>query len=228
MSANSPTRLGAVPLGKLGAVRPVDQRDVGEGRRFQPRASIDQGLAGGVVQVVVAADHVGDAHVVVVDHHGQVVGRRAVGAQQDQVVQLGVVRSVTGPWTRSSTTVAPSFGPLKRMTRGRVEPVGRRRGRARASGGRGPRRAAIARACGSAPRRSCSSDRRGRWPASARRPPRGGGRRALNWNTGRRRRTSRPSQPRPVEDRLRRRPRSSARGRCPRREQGSWPPVWRA
>ena len=41
--------------------------------------------------MVVAADHVGDAHVVVVDHHGQHVGRRAVGAQQDHVVELGVL-----------------------------------------------------------------------------------------------------------------------------------------
>ena len=41
--------------------------------------------------MVVAADDVGDAHVVVVDHHREHVGRRAVGAQQDEIVELGVL-----------------------------------------------------------------------------------------------------------------------------------------
>ena len=47
-------------------------------------------LAGGVGQVVVAADDVGDAHVVVVDDHGEHVGRRAVGAQDDEIVEVAV------------------------------------------------------------------------------------------------------------------------------------------
>jgi hypothetical protein len=46
-------------------------------------------LAKGVGEVVVAADDVGDGHVVVVHHHGVQVGRRAVGAEDDHVVQLG-------------------------------------------------------------------------------------------------------------------------------------------
>ena len=41
--------------------------------------------------MVVAADDVGDAHVVVVDHHREHVGRRAVGAEQDEIVELGVL-----------------------------------------------------------------------------------------------------------------------------------------
>jgi hypothetical protein len=40
--------------------------------------------------MVVAADDMGDVHVVVIDHHGEVVGRRAVGPQQDQVVQVAI------------------------------------------------------------------------------------------------------------------------------------------
>jgi len=40
--------------------------------------------------MVVAADDVGDAHVVVVHHHGVQVGGRAVAAQDDHVVQFGV------------------------------------------------------------------------------------------------------------------------------------------
>jgi hypothetical protein len=41
--------------------------------------------------VVVATDHVRDLHVVVVHHHAEIVGRRAVGTGDDQVVELGAV-----------------------------------------------------------------------------------------------------------------------------------------
>ena len=47
-------------------------------------------LPRGVGQVVVAPDHVRDAHVVVVHHHRQHVGRRPVRAQQHHVVELVV------------------------------------------------------------------------------------------------------------------------------------------
>ena len=40
--------------------------------------------------MVVAADDVGHAHVVVVDHHRQHVGRGAVRPQQDEIVELGI------------------------------------------------------------------------------------------------------------------------------------------
>ncbi|MNQ93829.1 hypothetical protein D3C85_1093110 [compost metagenome] len=80
-------RLGAVTLGQLGAVGAMDQRDVGEGRPGPAERVIDQALAGGVVQVVVAANDVGHAHVVIVHHHGQIVGGGAVRAQDDQIVQ---------------------------------------------------------------------------------------------------------------------------------------------
>ena len=44
-----------------------------------------------VRQVVVAADDVADAHGDVVDDHAEVVGRGAVGAHEDPVVELPVV-----------------------------------------------------------------------------------------------------------------------------------------
>ncbi len=81
----------AVALAELGAVGPVDQRDVGIDRLRPVHGTDDLELAEGVVQVIVAADHVRDVHVVVVDDDGQHVGRRAVGAQQDHVVELGVL-----------------------------------------------------------------------------------------------------------------------------------------
>ena len=80
----------AVALRQLGAVGSVDQRDVGE-FRHPPAERLEQlGLAEGVGQMVVAADHVGDFHVVIVDHDREHVGRRPVGAQQHHVVELVV------------------------------------------------------------------------------------------------------------------------------------------
>ena len=81
----------AVALAELGAVGPVDQRDMGIDRLGPAHRLDDLQLPEGVVEMVVAADHVRDAHVVVVDHDRVHVGRRAVGAQQDHVVELGVL-----------------------------------------------------------------------------------------------------------------------------------------
>ena len=44
-----------------------------------------------VVQVIVAADHVRDAHVHVVDDDAEVIGGRAVRAGDDEIVELGVL-----------------------------------------------------------------------------------------------------------------------------------------
>ena len=41
--------------------------------------------------MIVAADHVRDAHVLVVDDHAEVVGGRAVRARDDEIVELGVL-----------------------------------------------------------------------------------------------------------------------------------------
>ena len=50
----------------------------------------DLDLARRIRQVIDATDHVRDSHVVVVDDDGMVVDRRAVAAQDDHVVELGV------------------------------------------------------------------------------------------------------------------------------------------
>ena len=81
----------AVALRQLRSIGPMDQRDMGEFRGRPVERAVDLGLAEGVVEMVVAADHMGDAHVVIVDDHRQVVGRRPVGAQQDQIVEFGIL-----------------------------------------------------------------------------------------------------------------------------------------
>ena len=63
---------------------------MGEGGQRPAHRLEHLGLAEGVVQMVVAADDMGHAHVVIVHHHGKHVGGRAVGAQQHHVVELGI------------------------------------------------------------------------------------------------------------------------------------------
>ena len=73
-------------LGQLVAVGAQDHGQVREGGHVVAESLVDEDLARGVGQVVVAADDVGDAHVGVVADHGEVVGGRAVGAHDDHVV----------------------------------------------------------------------------------------------------------------------------------------------
>ena len=81
----------AVALAQLGAVRAVDQRHMGVSRLRPAHRIDDRQLPESIVQMVVAANDVGDPHVVIVDHHREHVGRRAVGAQQDEIVELGIL-----------------------------------------------------------------------------------------------------------------------------------------
>ncbi|MET3929344.1 hypothetical protein ABIE51_001231 [Lysobacter sp. OAE881] len=81
-------RAGA--LGQLGAFGVQDHRQVREMRHGGAERTVDVDLPRRVVDVVVAAHDVGDAHVQVVDDHGEVVGRVTVGAEDHQVVQLAV------------------------------------------------------------------------------------------------------------------------------------------
>ena len=64
---------------------------MGEGGHGRAERLVDHDLARGVGQVVVAADDVGDAHHGVVDDGREVVGGCAVGAEDDEVVELAGV-----------------------------------------------------------------------------------------------------------------------------------------
>jgi hypothetical protein len=75
-------------LRQLGAVRAEDHRHVRIGRKLRAEGRQHVHLPRRVVQVVVAADHVRHAHVHVVDHDAEVVGRRAVAARDHQVVEF--------------------------------------------------------------------------------------------------------------------------------------------
>ena len=81
----------AVTLGQLGPIRAVDQRNMPKGRQVPTGCVVNLRLTKGVVQVIVAPDNVGHAHVVIIHTNGEHVGRRAVSTQQDEVVDLRVL-----------------------------------------------------------------------------------------------------------------------------------------
>ena len=80
----------AMALGELLPVRPVDHWYMPVARHLGAQRRQDVDLPGRVVDMVVAADHMRDAHVPIVDADAEVVGRRAVGAGDDEVIELGI------------------------------------------------------------------------------------------------------------------------------------------
>ena len=75
----------ALALAHLRAVGVEDQRQVAEHRDRVAQRLEQQDVLGRVADVVLAADHVADRHRRVVDDHGEVVERRAVGPDDDEV-----------------------------------------------------------------------------------------------------------------------------------------------
>ncbi len=83
-------RQRAMALGQFGAVRPVDQRQVAIDRHRCAHRLDELQLPRGIVEMIGAADDMGDAHVGIVHHHCQHISGGAVAAQQHHVVELGV------------------------------------------------------------------------------------------------------------------------------------------
>lgn len=77
-------------------------------RRAQRFENVD--LARGVVDVVFAADHMGDFHVPVIDDDAEVIGWRTIGAADDQIVQLTVAE-----FDRAANFVVENHRPFLRV-----------------------------------------------------------------------------------------------------------------
>ncbi len=80
-----------MPLAEALLVLAEDQRDVGVAGGGASQRPDHHHLLGGVGDVVLAAQHVGDAHVEVVHGRGQVVGRGPVRAHDDEVLDRAVL-----------------------------------------------------------------------------------------------------------------------------------------
>ena len=81
----------ALALADLGAVGVEDERNVTEARLPVAQGTDERDVLRGVRQVVLAADHVGDLHGLVVDHHHEVIQGYAIGADDHEVTQQAVV-----------------------------------------------------------------------------------------------------------------------------------------
>ncbi|MCY1225924.1 hypothetical protein D9M72_381360 [compost metagenome] len=101
---------GAVALAHLLALLVQHGRQVCVDRRGAAERADDVDLARGVVDVVVAADHVRDLHVEVVHHHAEVIGRGAVRARDHQVVEL-----VVGDLDAALDRVVPHYAAADRV-----------------------------------------------------------------------------------------------------------------
>ena len=78
-------------LGHLVLSVPHDGGAVDIGGDLPAEGLVQQVILGGGGQVLAAPDHMGDAHQVVVDDVGEVIGGQAVPLQQHLVVQRAVV-----------------------------------------------------------------------------------------------------------------------------------------
>ena len=80
-------------LRDLRAVGVAQQRQVAEDRRVPSEGAVELDVLGQRREPLLRADDVGDAHQVVVDDVGQVIGREAVALEQDLIVHLGALEA---------------------------------------------------------------------------------------------------------------------------------------
>ena len=66
---------------------------MGELRHAPTQAFVDLCLARGVGEVIHASDDVRDAHVMIINDDGQIVGGGAIRAQQDEVIKFLVLEN---------------------------------------------------------------------------------------------------------------------------------------
>ena len=79
-----------MPLAHFVVLVPHHRGAVDIGGHLPPESLVEQIILGGGRQVLAAPDHVGNAHQVVVDDVGEVVGGQAVGLEQHLIVQGAV------------------------------------------------------------------------------------------------------------------------------------------
>ena len=78
----------AVAFRQFGPVGAMDERDMRHHRDVPAERLIDLHLSRRIGEMVVAANDMRHAHVVIVDDHGEHISRRAVGAQQNEIVEI--------------------------------------------------------------------------------------------------------------------------------------------
>ena len=97
-------------LGQFLTVVAVNHRDVGVNRHRRIQRFQDVNLARGIVDMVFAANNVGDFHIPVVNHDAEVIGWRTIGTADNQIVQLLVAE-----FDRTADLVIKNNGTLFRV-----------------------------------------------------------------------------------------------------------------
>ena len=80
-------RCRSVALRQFRPVLAEDEGDVGEFGDGPAERAIDQHLPMRIRQMLLGPNHVRDAHVMIVDDHGEVVRRQAIGAHQNEIAE---------------------------------------------------------------------------------------------------------------------------------------------
>ncbi len=81
----------AVALGQFRPVRSMNERNVRHHRNGPAERVVDLGLTRGIGEVVIAADDMRHAHVVVVDDDGEHISRSAIRTKQDEIIEVLVL-----------------------------------------------------------------------------------------------------------------------------------------
>ena len=75
-------------FGQFLSVFSENQRDVSINGQGPIHRIVNQHLSRGIVQMIVTANNMGDAHIKIIDHNRQHINRCPVRAQQDHIIQL--------------------------------------------------------------------------------------------------------------------------------------------
>jgi hypothetical protein len=108
-----------MPLTEPGAVLAQDQGEVRKDRRRITHGLIEVDLAGGVVEVIIPPDNVGDLHEGVVYHDHKVIGGAAVAAHDDEIIQFFVVEDDL-PFDEVINNSLPFIGGFESNDRGKA------------------------------------------------------------------------------------------------------------
>ena len=81
----------AVSFRQLLAVGTVDERNMRPVRDIPAKRLIKLGLAAGIDEMVVPANDMGDAHIMIIHDNGEHIGRRPIRAQQHEIVKAFVL-----------------------------------------------------------------------------------------------------------------------------------------
>ena len=73
---------------EFGAVSPMNKGNMGKGGRLPIERLVNMRLARGIGEMIIAADNICNAHIMIVHNNSQHIGWRAVRAQQHKIINI--------------------------------------------------------------------------------------------------------------------------------------------